>query len=481
MTSLLTSMPTSMMASVAAEKIGARMLGDDVSFSSVSTDSRNIRQGDLFVALKGDRFDGHDYLQQVEQKGAVAALVEKDTDSAMTQLIVDDSRLGLGRLAKAWRHQVNPKVVALTGSNGKTTLKEMLAAIFSSSHKVLSTIGNFNNDIGVPLTLLRLQDESLAVVEMGANHLGEIDYLSNIAEPDVAILNNAGTAHIGEFGSEENIAHGKAEILNGLKADGVFVYHGDSKWAQLWQDLASDVNQSISFGEAEQNDYQLDVASYKMGWSEAGYYAEFDVIEKASAHKETIRLSLAGRHNAMNATAAIAAARQMDVDWESIRNALKNLQPVRGRLTSLKGSNGQFVIDDTYNANADSVAAAIDVLVSAPGRKILVLGDLAELGDQAESIHADLGRLAADKHVDVMLTCGTLSKAAHKNFASSNSGPNSGSGEHFSNREDLVTYLDSHTSANDFVLIKGSRSAGMDKVVDALLQKENSSAGASTC
>lgn len=470
-------MTVSMLTSVAAEKIDAHMLGDDVLFSSVSTDSRSIKQGDLFVALKGERFDGHDYLEQVAQKGAVAVLVEKDIESTITRLVVDDSRLGLGRLAKAWCQHVNPKVVALTGSNGKTTLKEMLAAIFSSHYKVLATIGNLNNDIGVPLTLLRLQDETLAVVEMGANHLGEIDYLSNIAEPDIAILNNAGTAHIGEFGSEENIANGKAEIFNGLKADGVFVYHGDSKWVELWRDLASGVNQSISFGESEQNDYQLDEASYKMCWSEAGYYAEFDVIEKASGDKETIRLSLAGRHNALNATAAIAAARQMDIDWESIRIALQSLQPVRGRLTSLVGSNGQFVIDDTYNANADSVAAAIDVLVSAPGRKILVLGDLAELGDQAVSIHSDLGQLAADKHVDVMLTCGILSEEVHKKFADADSG----FGEHFSNREDLVAYLDSHTSANDFILIKGSRSAGMDKVVDALLKKENSSAGASTC
>ncbi|MEJ2214562.1 MAG: UDP-N-acetylmuramoyl-tripeptide--D-alanyl-D-alanine ligase [Gammaproteobacteria bacterium] len=451
---------TSMMTSVAAEKIDARMLGEDVPFSNVSTDSRCINRGDLFVALKGDRFDGHDYLESVEQKGAVAALVEKAVDSAMTCLVVDDTRLGLGRLAKAWREQVNPKVIALTGSNGKTTLKEMLSAIFSTRHKVLATLGNLNNDIGVPLTLLRLQNETLAVVEMGANHIGEIDYLSKIAEPDIAILNNAGTAHIGEFGSEENIAHGKAEIVNGLKAGGIFIYHGDSKWVDLWRKLASDVERLVSFGEATQNDYQFDAASYHMGWSENGFYAEFDVLEKASGHKESIRLLLAGRHNALNATAAISAARQMDIDWDLICEALKTLQPVNGRLNCLPGKQGQVLIDDTYNANADSVAAAIDVLVSAPGRKILVLGDLAELGEQSTAIHSGLGKLASEKSVDVLLTCGSLSEAAQKSFTAD--------GEHFSSHEALLAYLDGQTSKGDFILVKGSRSASMDKVVDAL-------------
>ena len=449
---------TSMSLSAVAEKINASVVGDDVVFSSVSTDTRRIRSGDLFVALKGENFDGHDYVGQAIERGAVAAMVSHPVSVPASQLLVNDTRLGLGDIASEWRKQVDPRVVALTGSNGKTTLKEMLAVILSEENHVLATRGNLNNDIAVPLTLLRLQDEEIAIVEMGANHVGEIDYLSRMARPDVAILNNAGRAHIGEFGSEEAIAHAKAEILNGLNDEGVFIYHADSKWVPLWKTLASKVN-SLSFGKSLQADYQL-LDDYRLSWNESGFYALFTIQEKQTGHQQVVRSPLAGEHNAMNATAAFAAARVLGVSPEIISQCLKNLQPVKGRIKPVAGLQGQMILDDAYNANPDSVSAAMDVLVTAPGRKILVLGDLAELGNDAEKIHAELGSLAFEKGIDVLLSCGGISRNSSDSFDKQ--------ALHFETRETLITWLKDNTGKDDFVLIKGSRSALMDQVVDAL-------------
>jgi len=449
---------TSMSLSSVAEKINASVVGDDVVFSSVSTDTRRIRSGDLFVALKGENFDGHDYVSQAIERGAVAAMVSHPVSVPASQLLVNDTRLGLGDIASEWRKQVDPRVVALTGSNGKTTLKEMLAVILSEENHVLATRGNLNNDIGVPLTLLRLQDEEIAIVEMGANHVGEIDYLSRMARPDVAILNNAGRAHIGEFGSEEAIAHAKAEILNGLNDEGVFIYHADSKWVPLWKTLASKVN-SLSFGKSLQADYQL-LDDYRLSWNESGFYALFTIQEKQTGHQQVVRSPLAGEHNAMNATAAFAAARVLGVSPEIISQCLKNLQPVKGRIKPVAGLQGQMILDDAYNANPDSVSAAMDVLVTAPGRKILVLGDLAELGNDAEKIHAELGSLAFEKGIDVLLSCGGISQNSSDCFDKQ--------ALHFETRETLIAWLKGNTGKDDFVLIKGSRSALMDQVVDAL-------------
>ena len=449
---------TTMSLSAVAEKINASVVGDDVVFSSVSTDTRNIQPGDLFVALKGENFDGHDYVDQAFEQGAVAAMVSHSVSEKASQLLVEDTRLGLGAVASEWREQVNPRVVALTGSNGKTTLKEMLAAILSEDHQVLATLGNLNNDIGVPLTLLRLQDEEIAIVEMGANHVGEIDYLSKMARPDVAILNNAGRAHIGEFGSEEAIAHAKAEILNGLNEKGVFIYNADSKWVPLWKELASEVS-SLSFGKSLEADYQL-LDDYRLSWNESGFYAAFTIVEKQTAHQQLMRLPLAGEHNAMNATAAFAAARMLGVSAEMISKSLEKIEPVKGRLKPVAGRQGQMILDDSYNANPDSVNAAMDVLVTAPGRKILVLGDLAELGEDAEKMHAELGSLAYEKGIDVLLSCGDISRNSSGSFKKQ--------AQHFEMRESLIDWLQSNTANNDFVLIKGSRSALMDQVVDAL-------------
>jgi UDP-N-acetylmuramoyl-tripeptide--D-alanyl-D-alanine ligase len=449
---------TSMSLSSLAEKIDASVIGKDVVFSSVSTDTRNIQSGDLFVALRGANFDGHDYVTRAFAQGAVAAMVSHPVSDEASQLLVNDTRLGLGSIASEWRRQVNPRVVALTGSNGKTTLKEMLTAILSRENHVLATLGNLNNDIGVPLTLLRLQDEEIAIVEMGANHIGEIDYLSKMARPDVAILNNAGRAHVGEFGSEENIAHAKAEILNGLNEHGVFIYNADSKWVPLWKKLAGNID-CISFGVSAEADYRL-LDDYRLTWEDSGFYTVFSIGEKQTGDRQVICLPLAGQHNAMNATAAFAAARVLGVSFKTISESLRSLKAVKGRLKPVSGKNGQMILDDAYNANPDSVSAAMDVLITAPGRRILVLGDLAELGDDAENMHAELGRLAFRKGIDVLLTCGGISRNSANSFNKES--------RHFTTRELLVSWLKSNTGKGDFILIKGSRSALMDQVVDAL-------------
>jgi len=443
-----------------ADKINANVVGEDIDFSRVSTDTRKISSGDLFVALKGDNFDGHDYVDVAIEKGASSLMVDHAVTGAVSQLIVTDTRIGYGQLAAAWRQQVNPRLVALTGSSGKTTLKEMLAAIFAIEHKVLATPGNLNNDIGVPATLLGLKDEDIAVIEMGANHVGEINYLSKIAEPDVAVLNNAGRAHIGEFGSEENIARTKAEIINGLKDGGIFIYNADSSWAELWRSLAADIS-CVSFGGDSQFDYFLDVSSVKTRWDNNGFQSCFTVHEKQSADRVVIALQLAGFHNAMNATAAVAVARQLGVDFDIIKKGLESLMPVKGRSVPCRLSSGAIVIDDTYNANPDSVEAAINLLATAPVTKILVLGDLAELGDQASQLQADIGSHAAAKDIDELYTCGHLIKAASDSF--------NGTAFHFDKQQALIDALKKRVTDEVVVLIKGSRSARMENVVEALL------------
>jgi len=449
--------------SQAVKATDAELVGDDIQFASVSTDTRNIKQGDLFVALSGEHFDAHDFVDQAIAQGATALMVSKPVQSHVPVLQVKDTRKGLGDLAHAWRKMVNPKVVALTGSNGKTTLKEMLAHIFACEYSVLATTGNLNNDIGVPLTLLRLQDEQIAVIEMGANHLGEIDYLTNIVKPDVAILNNAGLAHIGEFGSAENIARGKAEIINGLSADGVFVFHGDSQWVEIWQSLAKD-NRVVSFG-LKENDYRLLKESIHLQKTQTGFVSQFDVYERSSGESFTFQLQLAGIHNAMNACAAIAAARQFNLPMSVIKTGLAQMLPVKGRLFSLRGSKGQYLIDDTYNANPDSVKAAMDVLAELDGRRFMIMGDLAELGDDVKDMHAELGRYAAEKGLDGFYAVGQYSAAAVEGFVGQPA-------KHFDDQQALIDFLQNHTNADDSLLIKGSRSAKMENVVNALAGQE---------
>jgi len=448
----------SMRLSEVAEAIGGRWAGDDVSFSAVSTDSRKLEGSPLFVALRGDRFDGHDYLGQVASAGAVAVMVEQESPVAIPQLIVDDTRLALGRLAAVWRDRADPRLIAVTGSNGKTTLKEMLRAILGQEGAgLLATEGNLNNDIGLPLTLLRLQGEGTAVVELGANHPGEIAYLSAIARPDVAVLNNAGRAHLEGFGSPEGVARAKGEIVSGLKPDGCFVYNADSPWAGLWREL-SEGKRRLGFGHSVQAEVRSPAQTGGTLWTKQGFVNRFPVETPAGAFE--VEIKLAGEHNRMNALAAIATCQALGLGIETIRRGLASLEPVKGRL-QVKYQRGFFLIDDSYNANPDSVEAAMEVLRHAPGRRYLVLGDLAELGPRAAELHQELGVAAKGAGIDRLYAVGALSARTVEGFGEG--------GVHFPSQETLIERLRAELNTEASVLVKGSRSSAMDRVVAALV------------
>ena len=440
-----------------ASGLDARVHGQDVAVRSVSTDSRTLQAGDFFVALKGPTFDGHDHLQQAHDKHAVAAMVSHVIPDNLPCVQVEDTRIGLGKLAAMWRQRAAAKVVGVTGSNGKTTVKEMLAAILTREGDVLATRGNLNNDIGMPLTLTRLQSEAFAVIEMGANHPGEIDYLSKIAAPDVAILNNAGRAHLEGFGDELGVANAKLEIINGLANDGTFIFNADDAFAAMWRE-ASSALRCLTFGVKQSADISSPEDSLQLQWSEHGFRSEFIVNAPAGEFKAS--LQLAGAHNRMNALAAVAAASALGVSIESMQAGLASVQPVPGRLCLRHGVNGSWLVDDSYNANPDSVEMAIQVLQAAPGKRILVLGDLGELGENAEALHEGIGFKAKQAGIDHLFTCGKLSGLAAGVFGAG--------AEHFAEQDQLITQLAALVGEGDTILVKGSRAAAMEKVVEAL-------------
>jgi UDP-N-acetylmuramoyl-tripeptide--D-alanyl-D-alanine ligase len=356
-----------------------------------------------------------------------------------------------------WRRASDARLVAVTGSNGKTTVKELTAAVLAQTGRVLATQGNLNNDIGLPLTLCRLVDEDYAVVELGANHPGEIDYLTRIARPDVAVLNNAGRAHLEGFGTLEGVARAKAEIIHGLAEGGVFVFNADDSFAGLWRELAG-AARTLSFGIREPADIHSPQSAAELVWDSQGFTMRFEVQTPAGDFEA--RLALAGEHNRMNALAASAAAIALGVSPAEIARGLAGVKPVAGRLCPLPGMAGARLIDDSYNANPDSVAAAIAVLAAAPGRRTLVLGDLAELGKGASGLHAELGERARAAGIDRLFACGEMSGAAVRGFGAG--------GRHFADQQSLIEALADSLGAEDSILIKGSRSARMDRVVLAL-------------
>jgi UDP-N-acetylmuramoyl-tripeptide--D-alanyl-D-alanine ligase len=438
------------------ELLGGRMLDGDAVFGSVSTDSRRVRTGDLFVALRGARFDGHDYVAQAAADGAVAVLIERECPVDLPRLLVPDTVLALGRLAGAWRRRARVPVAAVTGSNGKTTVKEMIAAILRQKGSVLATEGNLNNQIGLPLTLLRLQEHAYAVVEMGASAPGEIGYLSGIARPDVAVLTNAGRAHLEGFGTLEGVARAKAEILAGLTQEGAFVFNADDPWADLWRDLGAGYRQ-CSFGLRAPADVFSPEQQGEQGWDGDRFFNRFSVATPQGELE--IELGLAGRHNRANALAAIAAAQLLGASAAEIRTGLAELRPVAGRLQPLPGKGGVQLIDDSYNANPDSVGAAIAVLSGVPGRRFLVLGELAELGSDTEQFYCRLGEEAQAAGIEHLYGVGPAGRAAEA-FGRG--------GRQFEDQKRLIATLQKELENGDRVLVKGSRRAGMEKVVRAL-------------
>jgi UDP-N-acetylmuramoyl-tripeptide--D-alanyl-D-alanine ligase len=435
---------------------GGRLHGDDLRFEAVGTDSRADCRGQLFVALRGERFDGHDYVAKAQAAGAVAALVERVLPLDLPQWVVDDTRLALGRLAAVWRDRVRGRVVAITGSNGKTTVKEMVAAILGQVGRVRATQGNLNNDIGMPLTLLSARDEDFLVLEMGANHHGEIGYMTDIARPEAALITNAGRAHLEGFGSVDGVAHAKGEIARGLPGDGVFCFSGDAPYTALWHELAAG-RPTLTFGWTEDSNLFTDRNAVSVHWEDEGFRTRFTTRYRDL--EIPISLQLAGEHNARNALAAASLALALGVGADAIAAGLATLTPIKGRLCP-RWCAGVGVIDDTYNANPDSLAAAIQVLTGLSGRRWLVLGDLGELGADAEALHAEIGRVARASGVDRLFSVGTLSAAASHAF-----GPGA---HHFDGQPDLVQALRAESAAGDRMLVKGSRSARMERVVELL-------------
>ncbi len=443
--------------SEAAAAIDGELVGVDQVFERVGSDSRDLAAGSLFVALRGSRFDGHEHVEAAARRGAVGALVARRLDVPLSQIVVDDTQAGLGRLAADWRARQSAALIAITASNGKTTMKEMLAAILRQRATVLATQGNLNNEIGLPLTLLRLEGERFAVIEMGANHPGEIARLSHIAKPDVALLGNAGRAHLAGFGDEAGVARAKAEIIEGLCPDGLFVYPADSRWASMWRELGSDVRR-VSFGFQPSADVYADPATLVQRWDDKGFVTDFEVV--AGRRRLELTLRVAGRHNVANALAVCAVALALDVPEDAIQQGLAAMRPVGGRLSPVSLENGALLIDDSYNANPDSVLAAIDVLAGLPGRRTLVLGDLGELGETAVALHRELGEAAAREGIDRLFTMGALAAEAGSAFAG-------GAGD-FDDPAALVEALRRDMHSHDCILVKGSRAAGMERVVERL-------------
>ena len=440
------------------QTLGGRLNGSDTQFNNVSIDTRTLKQGDLFFALAGENFDGHNFVAQAEQAGACAAVVNSAIDSSMTTLIVENTLTAIGKLARLNRSRYQHPLVAITGSAGKTTVKNILYAIASVSGTTLATKGNLNNEIGVPLTLLDIGEQhQFAIVEMGAGRAGDISYLCGIARPDVAVLLNAMPAHLSGFGSLEGVASAKGEIFTGLDVGNTAVINRDSPFFQKWKSNAGQA-QIVDFG----FDTKAAVSASKLKSVAAGG-TEF-LLHTPTASRRVI-FGLLGRHNVMNALAAVAAAIAAKIDIEIICEGLARVAPVPGRLFSLPQAESYLLIDDSYNANPGAVKAAIDVLADYSGRRLLLLGDMGELGDESTKFHAEVGRYARDKGIDSLWAVGEFAASVVEAFGDS--------AECFNDKKNMIAAAQKYIGSSDTVLVKGSRSAGMDEVVTALNSNKN--------
>ncbi|PKM13354.1 MAG: UDP-N-acetylmuramoylalanyl-D-glutamate--2,6-diaminopimelate ligase [Gammaproteobacteria bacterium HGW-Gammaproteobacteria-3] len=444
--------------SAIAEAVGGVLEGQDVPVSKVGIDTRTLVPGALYCTIKGERFDGHDFVVQAEQAGAIAVLASKKMATSLPTVIVNDTRLALAELARLWRQKANVKVVGITGSNGKTTVKEMVAAVLGGDASVLFTQGNLNNDIGVPLTLLRLNDaHRFAVIEMGANHAGEIAYTSHYAEPDVSMITNAGPAHLEGFGSLDGVAGAKGEIIDALAPDGVALLNFDDVYFNTWRARAGK-RPVISFGLNEGAD--ISARNIKSTLQEGEFVTTFDLI--ANSRRLPVQIGLAGRHNVINALAAAAAGLALGVSPESVKRGLAAIKPVTGRLQPLPSRVAQIVIDDTYNANAASLAAGLDVLRECSGEPWVVLGAFGELGPDSGRIHQEIGVSIKACGVKRLLATGELARHTVQAFGAG--------GAFFTTQQALIDMLKQELTGREAVLVKGSRVQHMERVVSALVE-----------
>lgn len=444
--------------SILARKLNGKLLGPDVDYIGLSIDTRRIKPNNLFIAIRGERFDGHDFLELAKQQGAAAAIVDHVIDIDMPLVLVQDTRTALGELAQQHRRQFSIPIIALTGSCGKTTTKEMIRSILAEAGSVLTNFKNYNNDIGVPLTLLNLTDRHrYAVIEMGANHAGEIAYLTQITQPNVGLVTNIGPAHLQGFGSMTGVARAKAEIFSGLTKEGVAIINADDEFTDVLQ-KASTIFRQVSFGLSETYDF-----------SATNIQVDTDgkttfLLHAPNGKEMMLSLSLSGRHHVMNALAAAAATYPLGIKLAQIKSGLEKTQAVPGRMIVNKTKQGMTLIDDSYNANPSSVAVALNLLADYPGQRIFVMGDMGELGQDALNYHRQIGKLAKRLNIDFVYTYGDLSKETAKAFGNH--------AKHYPNHRELILALKRYLSENAAILIKGSRSAQMEKVVAALLDND---------
>jgi UDP-N-acetylmuramoyl-tripeptide--D-alanyl-D-alanine ligase len=433
----------------------------------VHTDSRSLQPGDLFVALRGERFDGNQFIAQAKAQGAVAVVCEASGEAqaaahALPALVVPDARIALGELAAGWRAQFDLPVIAVTGSNGKTTVTQMIASILRAhaGEDALSTAGNLNNDIGVPLTLFNLRPHHrIAVVELGMNHPGEIAYLSKLAQPTVALVNNAQREHQEFMGTVEAVAHENGAVLQALPASGVAVFPSDDAFTAVWQSLSGQRAQRTFAMTAEAAVQSADVRAAVVVWQLGAWQFTLKTPEGTAP----VHLHIAGRHNVKNALAASACALAAGLPLAAVAQGLLAFEPVKGRSRAwtLQAASGDItLVDDTYNANPDSVRAAIEVLAELPAPRLLVLGDMGEVGNQGPEFHAEVGAYAAERGLDALYTLGHLSRHASEAF---------GPAQHFADMDGLLGVVTAQMGQFKSVLVKGSRFMQMERVVQALL------------
>ena len=431
----------------AAALLECGSLYDNTVFTGITTDSRQVSPGMLFAALPGQNFDGHDYIEQAEKRGAVAALVSRQVETEIPVLEVTDVLDALGVLAADWRQSCPARVVGITGSNGKTTVKEMVASILRQEGTVLATKGNFNNELGLPLTLFQLsKSHDYAVLEMGASNPGDIAYLARIAKPQIGIVNNIGPAHLQGFINEEGVARAKGEMFAALPADGVAIINAAEPWVDLWREMNK--AGSIYYFNGDGEDHIR------------ASHTDDGVMVNTPVGQFPLELPLPGQHNLANALAATAVCLALDIPIFQIKAGLEAVKPVPGRLSLVHAHSGWTVIDDTYNANPASLYAALQVLSNQDGEPWLVLGDMKELGSDSHKMHAELGDAARILGVKRLFALGDSSTATVEAFGDH--------AMHFNSRKDLIEALRTQLKPGVACLVKGSRSMGMEHVVSAI-------------
>jgi len=432
-----------------ARIVGGRLVGDDRPFGCVSTDSRTLKPGSLFVALRGPNFDGTAFVQAAASQGAIGALVEREAPGALPQVVAADALRALQEMAKAWRADFTLPVVGVAGSNGKTTAKEMTAAILSRMGPCMATRGNLNNHIGVPVTLMRLESaHRSAVIEMGANRVGDVAELMRLAQPTVGLITNAGAEHLEGFGSLDGVAKGEGETVSCLSSEATAIINADDAYAGYWRGI-SGARRIVTFGMHRSADFTA--RNVTQGIERGEFATRFSLI--CPLGERSIMLKAGGAHNIGNALAAAAAAGAAGASLEDIALGLAEFRAVSGRLQLKPGARDSWIIDDSYNANPSSVRAGLEVLRS-------VLGDMAELGDSSQDSHAHIGSYARDCGIKRLFAMGPLSSRAVETFGSG--------GEWFADAESLTRRLQAELSPGVTVLIKGSRINRLERVVQAL-------------